>query len=333
MGTYDNFDDSIIMINVFNLVCSHNGIEYEEGEVIQPNISTRCTCRKGFFQCETQGGSNNNPLNGPTCIASGDPHYHTFDQHYFDFQGTCEYILTQSCNVSEFAVIVSNGAHNEQVSCTDTVRVVVPSEKLDILLGRGGGGTVTINGRLQANNGDEVILTSGGVEVVRVGGRPNVILTELGVRVSWDGLYRVEVTVSTSWRGRLCGLCGNYNGDPDDDFLTPNGYLETSPNAFGLSWVWNNGTHDTCGGLAAPDSCPDDLMDEAEERCGVITGDQFRACNNMLNASTFIESCVFDYCYGSEALREGFYYNSIATYASACARIGVVITRWRDSNG
>jgi len=219
------------------------------------------------------------------------------------------------------------------VSCTDAVRVVVPGENLDILLGRGGGGTVTINGRLHTNSGDEVILTSGGVEIVRVGGRPNVILTELGVRVSWDGLYRVEVTVSTNWRGRLCGLCGNYNGDPDDDFLAPNGYLETSPNVFGLSWLWNNGTHNTCGGLVAPDSCPDHLMEEATLRCGAMTGDLFRACNDMLNASTFVVSCVFDYCYGSEALREGFLYNSIATYASACAKVGVVIPGWRESNG
>ena len=313
---------------VFYLVCRHNDIEYEEGAVIQPNISTICTCRKGFFQCDQQRPS---PFNGPTCIASGDPHYHTFDQRYFDFQGTCEYILTKPCDVPEFEVIVSNGEHNSHVSCTDTVRVVVPGENLDILLGRGG--AVTINDRLHSNNGDEVMLTSGGVEVVRVGGRPNIILTELGVRVSWDGLYRVEVTVSTSWRGRLCGLCGNYNGDPDDDFMTPDGSLESSPNTFGLSWVWNNNTYDTCGGLAVPETCSDELMDEAESRCGVMTGERFGVCNNVLNATTFVESCVFDYCYGPVTLREGFYFNSVATYASACARIGVFIPGWRDSNG
>ena len=300
-------------------MCRFNGINYEEGEQIQPDCSTLCTCKNGMFQCKTQTCS----IDGPTCISSGDLHYHTFDKYYYRFQGDCDYVLTQSCNASEFAVIVTKNAENH------SVRIVVPSENLDIVLGRGRGGTVTINGRLQANNGDEITLTSGGVEVVKVGGHPHVILTELGARISWDGLYRVEVTVSTSWRGRLCGLCGNYNGDPNDDFITPNGYREFSANAFGLSWVWNNGTHNTCAGTVAPNPCPDDVMTEGELQCSVLRGYLFSACNNLVNPNTFIESCIYDYCNSDETMRERLYSSNLATYASACARNGVVLTAWR----
>ena len=303
------------MYNSVFVVCRFNGIKYEEGEQIQPDCYTLCTCKKGMFQCKNQTCT----IDGPTCIASGVIHYHTFDKRYYRFQGDCEYVLTQSCNMSEFAVIVTKNA----------VQVVVPSENLDILLGRGIGGTVTINGRLQANNGDEVILTSGGVEVVKVGGHPNILLTQLGVRVSFDGQYRVEVTVSTSWRGRLCGLCGNYNDDPDDDFLTSNGYLEPSANVFGLSWLWNNGTHDDCAGLATPDPCPEDIMTEGELQCSVLREDLFSACNNVLNPNTFIESCIYDYCHNNDTVRETLYSSNLATYASACARNGVILTAWR----
>ena len=308
-------------------VCAYMETNYQENDVIQPNCSTRCICQNGIFVCEHQLCT----IDGATCQAFGDPHYYTFDSNYFNFQGTCEYVLTQSCNTEEFAVIVTNSAHNQYVSCTDTVRVVVPNENLNILLGRGGGGTVTINDILQPNNGDEIILRSGEVEVVRVGGHPHVILSAIGVRVSWDGLYHAEVTVSTSWSGRLCGLCGNYNSNPNDDFQTPNGHLTSSANDFGLSWVLNNGTHDNCGGLLAPNPCPADVMTEAQARCSMLNGGYFNSCNDLVNPASFINSCIFDYCHCNINDREDCYCNSLSAYVGACAHLGINLLDWRSN--
>ena len=317
---------------MFYIECRFNDIVYNEGDQIQPNCSALCTCHNGSFQCVSQLCG----INGASCYVSGNSHYLTFDHRYFNFQGTCEYVLTQSCNTEQFAVIVTNSAHNQYVSCTDTVRVVVPDENLNILLGRGGGGTVTINDIVQPNNGDEVILRSGEVEVVRVGGHPHVILSTSGVRVSWDGLYRVAVTVSTSWRGRLCGLCGNYNDDPNDDFQTPDGSMAMSANEFGLGWVLNNGTHDICHGseLISPGSCSPDLMADAIQRCNKLNREPFNICNNLVNSNAFIDSCVYDYCYSSDAMREQFYYSSLSTYAAVCGNAGLIIPpTWRNSSG
>ena len=301
------------------------GIKYEEGHQIQSDCTTRCVCQSGHFICEQQPCS----INGATCYVSGDPHYLTFDQQYYDFQGDCDYVLTQSCNSSEFSVIVTNSAHNQYVSYTDTVRVVVPNENLNILLGRGGGGTVIINDIEQPNNGDEVVLRSGEVEVVRVGGHPHVILNTIGVRVSWDGLYRVAVTVSTSWRGRLCGLCGNYNDDPNDDFQAPNGMLESTSNDFGLSWVIDN-TQNSCGGLLDLEQCPAEVMADAQTRCSALQENVFASCHDQVDPAPFISDCIFDYCYCNEVDRNECYCNSLATYASVCADRGVILLNWRD---
>ena len=217
------------------------------------------------------------------------------------------------------------------MSCTDTVRVVVPNENLNILLGRGGGGTITINNRFHLGIGDELILQHGQVEVKRIGRQIHVILSTSGVRVSWDGLYRVAVTVSTSWRGRLCGLCGNYNDNPNDDFIASNNILASSSDIFAYSWVLNNNIQGTCGGLIIPSSCSIDVMIEAEARCGVLRESYFSACNDVVLPSDFIESCVYDYCHCNETDNEECYCNSLAAYAHVCSNNGVILQDWRQN--
>lgn len=61
---------------------------------------------------------------------------------------------------------------------------------------------------------------------------------------------------------RVRGLCGNYNGITNDDFMTRSNTLETRPSAFGDSWKLD-------------DSCPDieqDVPDETTEPCGTVNG-------------------------------------------------------------
>ena len=297
---------------------------YEEGTKIQPNCTTRCTCRNRQFECEAQTCL----TDGPTCVATGDPHYQTFDFQYYDFQGDCEYILSTPCDSDEFSIIVGNTAHNEFVSCTEQVTILVPGENLKIVLGRGGGGTVTINGEIQPNNGDEMKGLTGGVEVVRTGGHPHVFLTAQGIRVFWDGSYRVEVTVSTAWQGRLCGLCGNYNNDASDDFMTPAGDLAATADVFGTSWVTGNTTD--CGLLDVPPRCSGDIRADAELICSVLATGVFAPCNAVVDPTPFIEDCVFDFCNCNDEDRDDCYCSSLATYASACSAAGVPILNWRD---
>ena len=297
---------------------------YEEGEQMQPNCSTRCTCRLGKFHCEPQTCL----TDGPTCYASGDPHYQTFDLRYYDFQGDCEYVLTTPCNTTEFSVIVGNSPHNSYVSCTEKVMVLVPGENLEIVLGRGNGGTVAINGILQPNNGDGIVLQSGGVQVLRSGGRIHVILTTHGVRIFWDGAFRVEVTISKMWQNKLCGLCGNYNSNASDDFMAPNGDLLTTPDAFGNSWLYTTNTTN-CGALSMPGPIPNGTLMMGRNRCNVLREGVFTACNVVVDPTPFINNCVFDFTHCNALDQETCYCDSLATYAAACASAGVTPPNWR----
>jgi len=310
------------------MYCMHNGVQYTLGDVIQPNCTTRCTCRGGHFDCTPQKCS----LDGPTCYASGDPHYGSFDSRTFDFQGDCEYILSRPCNSDDFIITGSNTLwpFNPTVSVTSAVRVIIPSRGLEIYLTRGKSGTITINGVLQANNEDRVIHRSNGVEVLRTGGRPYVLLTiGFPLAISWDGSWRFDITVSSSWQGQLCGLCGNYNNDASDDFMLPDGSVTTSVNEFGSSWLYAN-TSSTCGVPQTPPPCPASIMTAAQSRCNELTNSVFSVCNSVVSPTPFIDGCILDFCLCSEERKEECYCGSLSAYASACASGGVIIPNWRN---
>ena len=64
------------------------------------------------------------------------------------------------------------------------------------------------------------------------------VRTEFGIDIYYDGDGNAEVKASCEWFGKLCGLLGNYNGDPDDDLNGSDSvaYTEKSVEAFGESW-------------------------------------------------------------------------------------------------
>lgn len=64
-----------------------------------------------------------------------------------------------------------------------------------------------------------------------------VELTSIGLLLKWDRATRVYLKLDEQrWKGRVEGLCGNYNGDAADDFTSPSNGVETNALIFGHSW-------------------------------------------------------------------------------------------------
>ena len=61
--------------------------------------------------------------------------------------------------------------------------------------------------------------------------------TEFGLKVTFNGGSWPTVTVPDGYQDKMCGLCGNWNGNDKDDMKDPNGVLQTKATDFGNSWA------------------------------------------------------------------------------------------------
>ena len=164
----------------------------------------------------------------------------------------------------------------------------------------------------------------------------NVYVTTAAIafRVIWDGEDHIRVKVSKSLQNKLCGLCGTYNGNPNDDMRKRDGTQETLVNKFGDSWLVPGSCIDSRK-RDAPEitGCSTDpaVIEEGKSKCGVLMGEVFSICNSFVNPAQFIENCEFDYRCCDDSNREVCYCSVLASYAAACADVGVTLSTWRNS--
>lgn len=56
----------------------------------------------------------------------------------------------------------------------------------------------------------------------------------------WSGRSHLEVSVPGTYKGKTCGLCGNFNSYYQDDLRMPSGQISLSEADFGNSWKVKN---------------------------------------------------------------------------------------------
>ncbi|XP_066299037.1 IgGFc-binding protein-like [Branchiostoma lanceolatum] len=262
------------------------------------------------------------------CTASGDPHYYLFDGGAHHFQGPCRYTLAKDCgNSSDFSVTTQNRQlpYNPTVSAVREVFV----EAHGFVVGVHQGRIVTVGGPPAYSL--PFTLAGGAIDVSLSGWSVRVLLTNFGVEVFYDGSHSVKVKVPSDYWGQMCGLCGNYNGDTSDDYMTPDGTIVGDWTTFGNSWITDN---ETCpGGMqpTPPPPCSDAVRAAAEstDNCGLLKdlNGPFAVCHGTVDPAPFFNDCVFDMCaWNGNTI--GLCQN-LEAYADACRAAGVAPFSWR----
>ncbi|KAM8953097.1 IgGFc-binding protein-like [Pelodytes ibericus] len=242
--------------------------------------------------------------------------------------GTCTYTLSKVCDDSGHLPYFNVEAANEHRG-SNTKISYVKYVNVDIYEYR-----ITLEkDRKVKVNGNYVVLPvtlTPGVNIL-LSGTNVLVTTTFGLNVKFDGNHRVEVTVPGQYESKVCGICGNFNGDKKDDFLNPDGELESNSADLGNSWQVVNDTSCSPGTDHTPECTEDEKNTIASNSfCGLITdiNGPFRACHAVVDPSDYFGTCVYDLC--ELNLDLGILCSSLQSYAAACQSQGVTIEPWRN---
>uniref|UniRef100_A0A3B4UCP1 VWFD domain-containing protein n=1 Tax=Seriola dumerili TaxID=41447 RepID=A0A3B4UCP1_SERDU len=282
--------------------CIHNGISYQPGETTRVDCNT-CTCKDRKWSCTTNECDS-------TCSVYGAGHYMTFDQKRFTFDGSCEYILTQDyCGSAQ-----SNGTFRvitENVPCGTTGTTC--SKTIKIFLG--------VKSQYKTISEKQLYC------LTHTMGNYLVIEANNGLILMWDRKTSLFIKLSPKYKGHVCGLCGSFDGNANNDFTTRCHAVVVSPLVFGNSWK-DLPTCPDAKSITSPCTNNPYRQSWAQKQCSIIQSNIFSACHSIVDPSPFYEACVFDSCACDTGGDCECFCTAVAAYAESCNQAGVCV-RWR----
>lgn len=108
----------------------------------------------------------------------------------------------------------------------------------------------------------------------------------------------------------MCGLCGNYDGDWNNDFMTRGGEAVVEPAEFGNSWRVS-ATCPEASGVLSPCSMRPYRQAWAIRQCSILKSEVFRKCHTEVSNLhlhlanvTYNEDCYHSKIFSRAVLEE-----------------------------
>ncbi|KAI4899805.1 hypothetical protein NFI96_013758 [Prochilodus magdalenae] len=330
-GLFENHNGTCVARE--DCTCEFSDKVYASGQSVETNCETcvqelnhgllHSVCRGGQWDCEEK------PCEG-VCEVFGNGQYKTFDSKWYRFDGHCQYTLVEDATShghNWFAVRV------ESVPCCDEFLTCSRAISVDLKVPKSLPGS-----------SDEVTLILRDMNVtqtLKAGWQPQslysvhtlglhiiISVPDLGLTVIWDKHTRVKIILQASWKGKVHGLCGNFDGKVMNDLLTSSSSVVSSPLEFGNSWK-----------TAVP-PCSDVTKEVfpcqrhsyceawAQRRCMILQSDTFSDCHLKVDPAPFYQACILESCSCEFEGRFLGFCTAVAAYAEACTTQNVCIN-WR----
>ncbi|KAM8938753.1 LOW QUALITY PROTEIN: otogelin [Pelodytes ibericus] len=292
--------------------CEFHGTTYHAGSVVQDQCNN-CTCTSGRWICT-------DAVCPAECSVTGDIHIITFDGRKYTFQAPCQYILAKSVASGMFTITVQNSrcGQNQDGSCIQSINIILNQDPRKQL-------TLTHSGDILLLEQYKINLpyTDDAFEVRKLSSEFVQVKTHLGLQLLYDSSgLRLYLQLDGRWKEDTIGLCGTFNGNTEDDFLSPVGVPESTSQLFGNSWKISS----ACSSDLFPsslDPCDVHLQSAsyASESCSILTKDLFAPCHPYLSPVSYYEQCRRDTCKCGQACL----CSALAHYAHQCRRFGITI--------
>ncbi|NXW16887.1 OTOG protein, partial [Circaetus pectoralis] len=311
-GCYCLIYENELCVKPMDCPCDYHGSLFEMGSVVYEECNN-CTCIGGKWICTN--------LTCPAeCSVSGDIHFVTFDGRKYTFQATCQYILAKSRTSGVFTISLQNApcGQNQDGSCIQSVSLILKQDpKRQVTLTHSGDVLVYDQYKINLPYADELF------EIRKLSSLFLQVKTHIGLQILYDreGL-RLYLQADGRWKDDTVGLCGTFNGNMEDDFLSPVGVTESTPELFGNTWKTSSAciiVHDS----SQMDPCDIHLQaaSYAAEACSILTKELFAPCYPYLSPVPYFEQCRRDTCKCGQSC----FCSALAHYAHHCRRFGVVI--------
>ncbi|OCT57106.1 hypothetical protein XELAEV_18003984mg [Xenopus laevis] len=291
--------------------CSYNSQVFHHGSRLIEECKS-CTCESGLWSCIQT------PCYG-SCAIYGSGHYITFDKKFYDFDGSCEFVVAQdycgdSASNGTFRIITENiPCGTTGVTCSKSIKIYLGNTELKLT-----------NSHMEKKFGESETEVKYRVREV---GLYLIIHTSSDLSLIWDKKTSLLIRLPSSYKGKVCGLCGNYDDNANNDFLTSQLIQASNVMPFGNSWKRSNECPDA-DSLPQPCLAAPHRRSWAEKKCDIITNNVFQSCHSKVDPKPFYDACVNDVCSCDTGGDCECFCTAVAAYAQLCAKADVCV-HWR----
>ncbi|XP_075993779.1 mucin-2-like [Genypterus blacodes] len=304
-------------VSVGQCSCRHNGKPYKTGESYK-KACQKCTCAQGQWSCKD--------MDCPaTCSILGGAHISTYDDKTYTFHGDCSYILSKKTN-GTFTVLgdLVKCGKTDKETCLAAVTLLLPDHMMIV---------IKANGKVISNKAiSQLPLFMDSVTVFSPSTFYILIHTIYGIdlKIQLTPIMQVDITASVSNKGKIYGLCGDFNDVEADDFRTRDGLIEGTAVTFANTWKTKSSCPDVTSTLRNPCSLSIEKEKYANHWCTLLSNPKgiFSKCHSEINPDVYQASCIYDTCACENS--EDCMCAAVSSYVHACAAVGIPISGWRD---
>lgn len=151
--------------------------------------------------------------------------------------------------------------------------------------------------------------------------------TDFGVVVTYSPDI-LTVQMPRIFSGNLCGLCGNFNANPEDDLMP-----EDDSGISQAVRYWRTSSEHECVDVPMNTSgCnPQEMaLYQGKDFCERLldTEGTFQSCHKTVDPQDFYDNCVYDLCYGNQTTL----CQILSSYVAICQEMGAFVDEWRASD-